>query len=83
MTAHHLIKERDTATQCPYCGEKFDMKKWRSAMHLQKHYKENVCSCGRTIRLTVDFCGSGHDRWAEKIAREVDEHSLEEKVNGK
>ena len=61
----HLLKERDIKDICPYCREKIsDSMEWKSEFCSSLHYKIGKCeSCGRDLRIRVDFHGSGHDLW--------------------
>jgi hypothetical protein len=63
LTAHQVWKERDWKELCSYCAKPLDQKAWKSDFQVSKHYKTNVCSCGKTTKIQVRFEGSGHDTW--------------------
>jgi hypothetical protein len=80
--AHHLISEAETVTKCLYCGKDFDLQEWKSNHHIRKHYKEITCECGKTNKVEVKFCGSGHDTWSQIIIKEKNKlNNIEDKVN--
>lgn len=77
--SHHLIKDLEQFGCCKYCGSEFAAGDWQSQWYMDKHYKVAVCSsCRRSAWMTVDFCGSGHDRWASNMERITG--SIEDKV---
>ncbi len=51
--------------KCIYCGREIKKEQWKSEHIGQIHYKTAKCSCGKELRVEVDFIGSGHDNWQE------------------
>ncbi|MBD3309787.1 hypothetical protein GF351_01060 [Candidatus Woesearchaeota archaeon] len=60
------MKREVSEVLCPYCSNDLTQTRWESEFHFEKHYKSTMCMCGKTVRLQVDFDGSGHDRWNRK-----------------
>lgn len=59
--------------QCDYCGIDISKGSWDSSWHGEKHYKTCSCSgCGRENRFTVEFTGSGHDRYVQEGFSELE-----------
>lgn len=55
---HHIIKKDSDI--CPYC--KIELKGgWYSEFHIETHYKNLICECGKKNWIRVNFIGSGHD----------------------
>ena len=93
MRFHHLINDRHTRQECPYCHNNLDRHKWYSLFELQSHYKQTTCDkCSRNIMIKVLFHGSGHDCWDKnsefcgfigKSSSPIPVKPLEEKINEK
>ena len=69
MSKFHLITEEHLKDKCVYCNS--ELADWCSEFHMNKHYKTARCRCGKKIRISVDFLGSGHDNW-DTIEKRVD-----------
>ncbi|MFW6220727.1 MAG: hypothetical protein ACOC3X_03555 [Nanoarchaeota archaeon] len=64
MNMHQLLGNDNLIHKCMYCGNSFVHNDWQSNHYSRKHYKINSCQvCGKTLKLLVDFEGSGHDFW--------------------
>lgn len=63
MTADQVWKERDFKEVCSYCSRPLDSESWKSYFQVAKHYKTNMCQCGKINKIQVRFEGSGHDTW--------------------
>lgn len=61
----HLIKQEECKQCCLYCNKNLSGNKWNSEWDGGNHYKITKCSCGKKVRVEVDFIGSGHDDWNE------------------
>jgi len=59
----HILSEHSQKHSCVYCGESLQGKEWISEFHFSIHYKTIKCDCGKKVRITMDFPGSGHDSW--------------------
>ena len=76
--AHHSLRVKDFEHQCLYCGADVSAATWKSDFHLEIHYKHMTCDCGKPIRFTVDFHGSGHDHMSDKKKKDSLDGIVEE-----
>jgi NAD-dependent SIR2 family protein deacetylase len=68
MSVHQLLGNCDVMDKCMYCGNDFNSSNWESNHYSRKHYKINTCEvCGKSLKVLVDFEGSGHDSWAKPL----------------
>ncbi|MFH1638361.1 MAG: hypothetical protein ABIB71_08100 [Candidatus Woesearchaeota archaeon] len=78
----HLVTEITQRTQCIYCGNDMQNRKWESEFMRDLHYKSITCECGKRLRLKVHFHGSGHDswdgthHWKSEFKKQADDGSL-------
>lgn len=63
---HHIIKEKDQIKICPYCRSEMN-KGWKSEFHMKFHYKINKCSCGKKIKIKMDYISDGNDNFEKKV----------------
>jgi hypothetical protein len=80
---HHLVQESGLKQDCIYCGKNLDNHKWESVFHAHFHYKTTKCTCGKKVRVKVDFCGSGHDSWDGTHSWKKKIRSTDEKLESK
>ena len=73
MTLHQILKqEQQLAMICLYCGNEIKPEEWKSDFSYNNHYKIAECKkCGKINILKVEFIGSGHDSWIERITEET------------
>lgn len=68
---HHILREAEGKLYCLYCGQKHEMREWRSEIIGDKHYKTIKCrKCRKKSCIKVKFMGSGHDDWG-KLEKKV------------
>jgi len=48
---------------CLYCGNDFKGESWESTWNSDTHYKIRKCTCGKEVRIPVEFIGDGNDMW--------------------
>ena len=74
MTVHHLITEDHQLHSCIYCRAPVTDIRWQSEFDKTFHYKTTVCSCGKRLRVKVNFQGSGHDEWGidKRVRQELE-----------
>ena len=63
----HIVKEQENKWHCLYCNHDVGDHDWKSIWEGEFHYKITKCRCGKKHRVKVDFFGSGHDDWDEKV----------------
>ena len=42
-------------------------KGWKSEFHMKFHYKINKCSCGKKIKIKMDYISDGNDNFEKKV----------------
>lgn len=73
------MRESDQKIRCSYCKEDLKEKQWSSVWLNNIHYKTSDCDCGNKNRITVQFEGSGDDKfngirkWRTKISKKKPE----------
>lgn len=65
MTKDHIITSEHQRNVCPYCRRDVP-EDWESEHLGNTHYKKVECECGKVLRLTVNFMGTGDDSFNKK-----------------